>query len=157
MAAQEQALSTRAIELQSLQRCTRNYPTYRKKCKLVQWKWLGNCILHRRICATFGLEFPMSQWETPTKVVENKMRLRRISSSNWYWKEDRQTDRQKDRQTDRKTDRQADRQTDRQAGRQADRLLILPSSHRVRSEHWNNTGHRSVTRLTDNQSYLQLI
>lgn len=99
MAAQEQAM---ALEPQSCKVCRGAPETIQhiekkmQACTMKDTKWLGKCILYRRICATYGLEFPMSQWETPTKVVENKMRSRRISSSNWYWKEDPSCDRQTD-------------------------------------------------------------
>ena len=88
MAAQEQALSTRAIEAQIYH--TRQDPRCRlckeanetiqhitAGCKMLAGKAYMEChnqvagIVYRNICAEYGLETPRSKWETPPKVVEN--------------------------------------------------------------------------------------
>ncbi|XP_051920732.1 uncharacterized protein LOC127600296 isoform X1 [Hippocampus zosterae] len=90
LAAQEQALSTRAIEAQIYH--TRQDPRCRCRlckeapetiqhitagCKMLAGKAYMERhnqvagIVYRNICAEYGLETPRSKWETPPKVVEN--------------------------------------------------------------------------------------
>ncbi|XP_051916213.1 uncharacterized protein LOC127597287 isoform X2 [Hippocampus zosterae] len=88
LAAQEQALSTRAIEAQIYH--TRQDPRCRlckeapetiqhitAGCKMLAGKAYMERhnqvagIVYRNICAEYGLETPRSKWETPPKVVEN--------------------------------------------------------------------------------------
>ncbi|KAK7886240.1 hypothetical protein WMY93_025861 [Mugilogobius chulae] len=88
LAAQEQALSTRAIEAQIYH--TRQDPRCRlckeapetiqhitAGCKMLAGKACMERhnqvagIVYRNICAEYGLETPRSKWETPPKVVEN--------------------------------------------------------------------------------------
>ncbi|KAK7895269.1 hypothetical protein WMY93_020594 [Mugilogobius chulae] len=88
LAAQEQALSTRAIEAQIYH--TRQDPRCRlckeapetvqhitAGCKMLAGKAYMERhnqvagIVYRNICAEYGLETPSSKWETPPKVVEN--------------------------------------------------------------------------------------
>ncbi|KAK7930437.1 hypothetical protein WMY93_006832 [Mugilogobius chulae] len=88
LAAQEQALSTRAIEAQIYH--TRQDPRCRlckeapetvqhitAGCKMLAVKAYMERhnqvagIVYRNICAEYGLETPRSKWETPPKVVEN--------------------------------------------------------------------------------------
>ncbi|CAL9694852.1 unnamed protein product [Knipowitschia caucasica] len=89
MAAQEQALSTRAIEAQIYH--TRQDPRCRlckeapetiqhitAGCKMLAGRAYMERhnqvagIVYRNICAEYGLETPRSKWETPPKVVENE-------------------------------------------------------------------------------------
>ncbi|XP_054913489.1 uncharacterized protein LOC129377515 [Poeciliopsis prolifica] len=88
LAAQEQALNTRAIEAQIYH--TRQDPRCRlckeapetvqhitAGCKILAGKAYMERhnqvagIVYRNICAEYGLETPRSKWETPPKVVEN--------------------------------------------------------------------------------------
>ncbi|XP_051914448.1 uncharacterized protein LOC127596235 [Hippocampus zosterae] len=88
LAAQEQALSTRAIEAQIYH--TRQDPRCRlckeapetiqhitAGCKMLAGKAYMERhnqvagIVYRNNCAEYGLETPRSKWETPPKVVEN--------------------------------------------------------------------------------------
>ncbi|XP_051911362.1 uncharacterized protein LOC127593748 [Hippocampus zosterae] len=88
LAAQEQALSTRAIDAQIYH--TRQDPMCRlckeapetiqhitAGCKMLAGKAYMERhnqvagIVYRNICAEYGLETPRSKWETPPKVVEN--------------------------------------------------------------------------------------
>ncbi|XP_051924320.1 uncharacterized protein LOC127602290 [Hippocampus zosterae] len=88
LAAQEQALNTRAIEAQIYH--TRQDPRCRlykeapetiqhitAGCKMLAGKAYMERhnqvagIVYRNICAEYGLETPRSKWETPPKVVEN--------------------------------------------------------------------------------------
>uniref|UniRef100_A0A3B3HDB2 HAT C-terminal dimerisation domain-containing protein n=1 Tax=Oryzias latipes TaxID=8090 RepID=A0A3B3HDB2_ORYLA len=89
LAAQEQALSTRAIEAQIYH--TRQDPRCRlckeapetiqhitAGCKMLAGKAYMERhnqvagIIYRNMCAEYGLETPRSKWETPPKVVENE-------------------------------------------------------------------------------------
>ncbi|XP_055368940.1 uncharacterized protein LOC129604854 [Betta splendens] len=89
LAAQEQALSTRAIEAQIYH--TRQDPRCRlckeapetvqhitAGCKMLAGKAYMERhnqlagIVYRNICAEYGLETPRSKWETPPKVVDNE-------------------------------------------------------------------------------------
>ncbi|TWW69428.1 ATP-dependent Clp protease proteolytic subunit, mitochondrial [Takifugu flavidus] len=89
MAAQEQALSTRATEARVYH--TRQDPRCRlcgdapetvqhitAGCKMLAGKAYMERhnqvagIVYRNICTEYGLEVPGSRWETPTKVLENK-------------------------------------------------------------------------------------
>uniref|UniRef100_A0A3B3HW39 Reverse transcriptase domain-containing protein n=1 Tax=Oryzias latipes TaxID=8090 RepID=A0A3B3HW39_ORYLA len=89
LAAQEQALSTRAIEAQIYH--TRQDPRCRlckeapetiqhitAGCKMLAGKAYMERhnqvagIIYRNVCAKYGLETPRSKWETPPKVVENE-------------------------------------------------------------------------------------
>ena len=88
MAAQEQALNTRAIEAQIYH--TRQDPRCRlckeapetiqhitAGCKMLAGKAYMERhnqvagIVYRNICVEYGLETPRSKWETPPKVIEN--------------------------------------------------------------------------------------
>ncbi|TWW59309.1 hypothetical protein D4764_06G0008390 [Takifugu flavidus] len=89
MAAQEQALRTRAIEARVYH--TRQDPRCRlcgdapetvqhitAGCKMLAGKaymeWHNQVagIVYRNICTEYGLEVPGTRWETPPKVVENE-------------------------------------------------------------------------------------
>ncbi|TWW53461.1 uncharacterized protein LOC130519722 [Takifugu flavidus] len=86
MAAQEQALSTRAIEARVYQtrqdpRCGDAPETVQHitaGCKMLAGKAYMERhnqvagIVYRNICTEYGLEVPGTRWETPPKVVENE-------------------------------------------------------------------------------------
>ena len=86
MAAQEQALNIRSIDgriyhTRQDPRCrlckeapeTEQHITaaWKSKAYMQRYNQVAG-IIHRNICANYGLEVPGSRWETPSKVIENK-------------------------------------------------------------------------------------